>query len=283
MIIVDLSQVMLSNLMMLLGKHTNTELDENMLRHMILNSIRRYRVKFGDRYGEMVIACDDKNTWRRDVFPYYKANRKEDRDNSELDWNMIFTSLGKIKEELKEHFPYRVLQIDRAEADDIIGTLAKAFSTTSEKVLILSGDRDFKQLQKYKNVSQYDPVNDRHIEEEDPARYLKRHIMKGDKGDGVPNFLSSDDCIITKTRQKSVMEKKLLVWLEQEPEEFCTPEMLARYRRNEILVDLEFTPKEIQDKIIQEYHSQSGKDSSKLFNYFVEHRLKHLMSDISQF
>lgn len=283
MIIVDLSQVMLSNLMMLLGKHTNTELDENMLRHMILNSIRRYKVKFADKYGEMIIACDDKNTWRRDIFPYYKANRKEDRDNSELDWNLIFAALGKIKEELKEFFPYRVIQVDRAEADDVIGTLAKAFSTTNEKVLILSGDRDFKQLQRYTNVSQYDPVNDRVITEDDPARYLKRHIMKGDKGDGVPNFLSADDCIITKTRQKSVMEKKLLVWLEQEPEEFCTPEMLSRYRRNEMLVDLEKIPQEIQQKIISEYHAQAGKNSSKLFNYFVEHKLKHLMSDISQF
>ena len=118
MIIMDLSQVMIATLMVQLGNHTNAELDENLLRHMILNSIRANKIKFGSDYGELVIAADARTTWRREMFPYYKANRKKNRDASELNWTMIFESLHKIREELKANFPYRVIQFDGAEADD---------------------------------------------------------------------------------------------------------------------------------------------------------------------
>ncbi len=158
MIIVDLSQVMISNLMVQLGNHTNTELEEDLLRHMILNSIRSYNQKFKNEYGEMIIACDAGNNWRRQIFPYYKANRRKNREKSELNWTQIFDTLSKVREELKEFFPYRVIQIDGAEADDIIGTLVDQFGNTSEKILIMSGDKDFVQLQRYINVKQYDPV-----------------------------------------------------------------------------------------------------------------------------
>jgi 5'-3' exonuclease len=137
---------------MQLGNHTNTEVEEDLLRHMILNSIRSYNMKFKDEYGEMIIACDDRNFWRRDIFPYYKANRKKSREKSELNWTQIFDSLHKIRDELKAFFPYRVIQVDSAEADDIIGSLVMKYGDTNEKILILSGDKDFVQLQRYNNV-----------------------------------------------------------------------------------------------------------------------------------
>lgn len=80
MIILDLNQVMISNLMAQIGNHTNIDIDENLLRHMILNTIRALNMKFKNEYGELVIACDDKNYWRKDIFPYYKAKRAEDRE-----------------------------------------------------------------------------------------------------------------------------------------------------------------------------------------------------------
>ena len=153
----DFSQVMLSNIMVQLGNHTNVSLDENLIRHMILNSIRSYKTKFGPEYGELIIATDSKNYWRRKLFPYYKANRKKSQATSELDWKAIFECLNKIRAELKSHFPYRVIEIDSAEADDIIGTLCMEFGNTNKKILILSGDRDFIQLLKYDNVAIYQP------------------------------------------------------------------------------------------------------------------------------
>lgn len=288
MIIVDLNQVMISNLMMTLGNHTE-EVEENLLRHFILNSLRSYNAKFRTEYGEMIIACDDKNYWRKSVFPYYKANRKKDRETSKLDWNAIFTVLNKIREELKEFFPYRVIQVDSAEADDVIGTLCMKFGNDmpiggmGQPILIISGDKDFRQLQFYNNVKQYDPVRKRWMVEKDPAAYLKEHIIRGDKGDGVPNFLSPDDSIVMNTRQKSIVEKKLVQWVKMEPEEFCDAAMLRGWKRNEQLVDLTKIPDDIQEKILDSYNSQAGKKRDKLFNYFIENRLRNLLTDIDQF
>ena len=283
MIIVDLSQVMISNLMMQLGNHTNTEVEEDLLRHMILNSIRSYNMKFKDEYGEMIIACDDRNFWRRDIFPYYKANRKKSREKSELNWTQIFDSLHKIRDELKAFFPYRVIQVDAAEADDIIGSLVMKYGDTNEKILILSGDKDFVQLQRYNNVKQYDPVQKKFRTTNDPDRFIKEHIMRGDVGDGIPNFLSTDNCLVVGERQKPVASKKLDVWVNQKPEEFCDERMLRGYRRNQQLVDLSFIPQNVQENILSEYEAQAGKDRKNLFNYFIEKKLKNLIESINEF
>lgn len=283
MIIVDLQQVMISNLMRQLGPHTNVKVEEDLLRHMILNSLRSYNVKFKNEYGEMIIACDGYRYWRREKFPYYKANRKKDREQSELDWNTIFESLNRVREELKEFFPYRVIHIDVAEADDVIATLCQKYGNSSEKILIVSGDKDFRQLQSYINVKQYDPVNKKYIEENNPERYLKEHIMKGDRGDGVPNFLSPDNSFVLNIRQKPLRSAKVDIWVDQDPAEFCDDEMLRGYMRNKMLVDLSEIPSDVQLQILGSYNEQSNKDRSKLFNYFINKRLKNLMTDISQF
>jgi len=283
MIIVDLNQVMISNFMMQIGNHTNIKVEEDLLRHMILNSLRASNAKLRSEYGEMIIACDDRVSWRKNVFPYYKANRKVDRKKSELDWNAVFESLNKVRDELKEYFPYRVVHVDHAEADDVIGVLCQTYGNTSEKILIISGDKDFRQLHGYMNVRQYDPVQKKWIEEPNPDQYLKEHIMKGDRGDGIPNFLSNDDCLVVKTRQKSLMEEKLNLWTTLEPEAFCDESMLRGWKRNQQLVDLNFIPTDVREAIIKSFDSQKGKGRDKLFTYFVEHKLKNLLSDIDQF
>jgi hypothetical protein len=275
---------MISNLMKTLGNHAgSTEIEEDLLRHFILNSIRSYNVKFKAEFGEMIIACDDRNYWRRQIFPYYKANRKKDREASTLDWNAIFISLNKIRDELKECFPSRVIQIDSAEADDVIGTLCMHFGNTHEKILIVSGDKDFRQLQAFNNVKQYDPVRKNWMKENNPSAYLKEHIIRGDMGDGVPNFLSSDDSLVLKIRQKAISQKKLDQWVYMNPDEFCDEDMLRNWKRNEQLVDLSKIPDIIQTQIIDSYEAQANKSREKLFNYFIAHKLKNLMSDLSQF
>lgn len=281
MIILDLSQVMIATLMVQLGNHTNTEVDENLLRHMVLNSIRANKIKFSDEYGELVIAADGKRSWRKEVFAYYKANRKRDRDASELNWNQIFEALNKIRDELKEVFPYRVIHVDHAEADDIIATLVKKHNY--QKILILSGDKDFQQLQRYPNVKQYSPVLKKYITCNNPELYLKEHIIRGDVGDGIPNFMSPDNCLVVGSRQKPISSKKLNIWLNDEPTNFCNTEMLRNFKRNQVLVDFDFIPQNIEDTILEEYEAQSGKDRLKLFNYFIEKKLKNLMENINEF
>lgn len=286
MILLDLNQVMISNLMMQLGNNSN-QLDEGLVRHMVLNSIRLYRSKFKE-FGDLVICCDDKNYWRKDVFPYYKAHRKGDREKSDLDWSLIFESLNKIRDELKETFPYRVLQVERAEADDIIGVLCKRFGTTlnnadSEKILVLSGDKDFGQLQKYANVEQFSPITKKWIRISNPDKFLKEHILKGDRGDGVPNFLSNDACIINKERQKPLASKKLAVWVEQEPATYCNDVMLRNWHRNNALVNLDMVPMEYQKKINEAYDNYVIPDRKGLLNYFIKNKLKLLTEHIGEY
>lgn len=283
MIICDLNQVMISNFMAQIGAHTNIAVDENLLRHMILNTIRSNNVKFKDEYGEMVIACDDRKYWRRDIFPYYKANRKKAREKSEIDWNSVFTSLNKIREELKTYFPYRVIQVEGAEADDVIGSLAQEFGNTSEKILILSGDKDFMQLQAYMNVKQYDPVRKKFLTTNDPDRFVREHIMKGDLGDGIPNFLSADNCLVVGIRQRPLGQKKIDVWANLKPAEFCDEGMLRNYLRNQQLVDLTYIPVAIKLNVIEQFNSQSNKSRKHIFNYFMENKLKNLLENIQDF
>ncbi|CAB4162958.1 Exo 5'-3' exonuclease (including N-terminal domain of PolI) [uncultured Caudovirales phage] len=281
MIIVDFSQVMLSNLMVQIGNHTNAKLEENMVRHMILNSLRSYKQKFGNEYGEIIIACDNTNYWRKQLFPYYKANRKKSQAASELDWKAIFECMNKIRAELKEFFPYKVLDIESAEADDIISTLV--FNNTEETILILSGDKDFIQLHSNKNVVQYDPTRKKWVKNSDPERYLDEHILKGDSGDGVPNVLSSDNCFVVGERQKPLTQKKMDALIELGLDGKFDHPIFRNYWRNKSLIDLSLVPEEIKTKVMESFNSQANRGKEKLLNYFIQHKLKNLMENIGDF
>ena len=280
MILIDLSQIMVASTMMSMGKD-QSEVDIDMVRHMILNSLRMYRSKYHEEYGELVLCCDGRHSWRREHFPQYKASRKSSRESDKRDWTQIFGCLDTIKSELKEFFPYKYIQIDESEADDIIGVLARGAGT--EKVMIISGDKDFIQLQIYKNVKQYSPITKKLIVDRNPAKYLKEHIMKGDSSDGVPNILSADNCIVDKIRQKPLSKKKIESWIDQEPADFCNEEQLRNYHRNMKLIDLQFTPLDIVDKINQQFNEIPQGKRSGLLNYFIERKLNNLIQDIGEF
>ena len=284
MILVDLNQVVISNLMQQIGGNKSTmKLEEDLIRHMVLNSLRSYSRKFKQEYGDMVICCDNRTYWRRKVFPLYKANRKKDRDASTLDWGLIFDTMAKLRAELKEFFPYKVIDVEGAEADDVIATLVKMYSP-SQKILILSSDKDFTQLQKYKNVKQYSPIMSKFIKTDDPIQYVREHILRGDKGDGIPNFLSPDDTFVIGARQKVINSKKLKEWLEQTPETFCTNDsMLRGYKRNQMLVDLDFIPEEITTAIVEAFDAAKPSNRQRMLNYFIEKRLKNLIEVIDEF
>lgn len=282
-ILVDLNQVMISNMMVQIGNHHNAQVDENMIRHMVLNSLRFNRKKFNEKYGEFIICCDDTNYWRRSYFPYYKASRKKARQESELDWNAIFTALNNVREELKTFFPYKVIQIPTAEADDIIGTIAHKEGTplnTGESILILSGDKDYIQLHKYANVDQWDPTRKRWIKHSDAEKYLAEHIIKGDVGDGIPNVLSPDNCLVIGQRQKPVTKKRLELF---EDINNLDETLKRNWARNKKLIDLSEVPESIKEQILDVYGEDNDKDRSQLFNYFIKNKLKFLMESIQDF
>jgi len=286
MILIDMNQVCISNLMMQIGSKRQNDVDENLVRHMVLNSLRMYRSRFSEEYGELVLCYDSKKYWRRDYFPNYKSNRKKDREASGLDWNLIFETLNNIRDEIKEHFPYKVLEVEGAEADDCIATVVDYVSKTPsayEQVLILSGDKDFIQLQKHNFVKQFSPVLKKFVNGQDPHLYIREHILKGDRSDGIPNFLSADDTFVNELRQKPLAKKKISTWVELEPEDYCTEEMMRNYQRNKTLIDLECIPVVLKEQILIDYLKPPVGDRSKLLNYFISKRLKNLMNDIGDF
>ena len=147
----------------------------------------------------------------------------------------------------------------------------------------MSGDKDFIQLQKHNFVKQYSPVLKKFVKDINPDIYIREHILKGDRSDGVPNFLSSDDTFVNELRQKPLTKKKLAVWIDLAPEDYCTEDMLRNYQRNRTLIDLEYIPSDLKERILEEYKNPPKGERSKLLNYFINKRLKNLMNDIGDF
>ena len=279
MIIVDINQIMISNLMVQINGRNAVELSEDLVRHMVLNSLRAHNKKFRKEYGQMVIACDSSNVWRRTAFPNYKAGRKENRAKSEHDWEFIFDVLAKIKKEIKDFLPYKVVAVESTEADDIIATLCKR---TNEKVLILSGDKDFIQLHNDR-IKQYNPVLNKFVgKDENPVIYIREHILKGDRSDGIPNVLSDDNVFIEGRRQTPLSKKKIEGWVNEVVPTF-NKEQQKNYERNRQLIDLNYIPKEIEDNINREFDNVEVATRDKILGYFINKKLKTLIEVIDEF
>ena len=280
MILVDLNQVLISNFMVQTRGAPDVKPNKEMIRHMVVNSLRGFNVKFKNKYGNMILCADAGNPWRRDAFPNYKYSRRKGRDDSAFDWENIFNIITEIKNEIRDNFPYAVMYIERCEADDIIATLAKYYHQ-SEPIMIVSGDKDFIQLQRFTNVEQYAPIQKKFLGEDIvPEEFLMEHIIKGDRSDGIPNILSADDVFVTGEKQKPITKKRL--------EEFSSgqnmdAETKANFERNKKLVDLMQIPGLLENEIINSYRNYKFNDRSKLLTYFIENKLKSLMENIGDF
>lgn len=288
MILVDLNQVILSGLMAQMMSQKNENLSDDLLRHMVLNVLRNHVRTFKAEYGEVVLCCDNRNYWRKEVFPFYKAGRKKAREKSDLDWARIFDMLGSLKNELRENFPYKVIDVDGAEADDIIGTLAPRH-VMHENVLILSSDGDFLQLQKYNNqntkfqIKQYNPAQKKFIKSEKPLLELKEKIIRGDKGDGIPNVLSASNCFVTDVKQKSITKGILSKLMSEEFQDWQDENAKIGWSRNNLLINLDCIPGDVKKRIVEAYDNAKPAPRMKLFNYFVQYKLKNLMDVIEDF
>jgi hypothetical protein len=287
MILVDMSQIMMANIMMQMHiaklQHTSKQPDpeEKIVRHMILNSLRMYRSRFLSEFGELVLCYDSKHYWRRDYFPEYKHSRRKGRDTDSRNWDAIFSCLNTIKDEIKTIMPYKSVEVYGAEADDIIGTLCSEYA---EEIMILSGDKDFIQLQKFPNVKQYSPITKKMINGEDPVRYAKEHVFRGDTSDGVPNVLSPDNTFVDGLRQKPMTKKKISSWIDHDFNDVAPNDEVKRnYQRNLKLIDLTYVPEELSSEILETYRSSPSGDRSQLLNYFIQKRLTNLTESIGEF
>jgi len=262
--------------------------DEDMIRHMILNTIRMYKVKFQKEYGQVVIAADAPNNWRREAFPQYKAGRKKGRDESDFNWDEAFRILNAVREELKEYFPYKVIRIDGCEADDVIGTLSEntAEFGNYEPVMIISADKDFAQLQRFDNVRQFSPLTKKFIDIPNPRLHLQTHIIRGDAGDGVPNVLSDDNVFVEGLRQTPVTKKKMEAIVEDlhDGELLYAASWYRNYQRNQTLIDLTNTPKHLKEAILSSFNEQDPwPNKGKVLPYLIDKKCKMLIECVEEF
>jgi 5'-3' exonuclease len=287
MILIDLNQVLLGGLMAQINSQKGAKIDEDLVRHMVLNTIRHNVKQFKD-YGEVILCADNRKYWRKEYFPFYKAGRKKTREKSDLDWHLIFDMLAKFKVELKDNFPYKVIDVEGAEADDIIGTLAPR-AVMHENVLILSSDGDFLQLQQWNtnrtnySIKQYNPSLKKFVKSEKPLDELKEKIIRGDKGDGIPNIYSPSDCFVRELRQKPITKGILDKLMEKHYSEWEDETAKAGFVRNQVLIDLRNIPGDVRDRIINMYEETKAAPRNKLLNYFIEHKLRNLMEVIEEF
>ena len=274
--LVDFSQIVIGSFMMA-SKFSDADIDT--VRPAVLNTLRIYRTKFVSEFGELILCCDDRKTWRKDIFPNYKASRKKTRAATSIDWEKLYECLNQLKEELIEWFPYKLIQVEKAEADDVIAILVELIN---ERSLILSSDKDFVQLHKF-NVRQYSPIQKKFVEG-DAKWSLHEKIIKGDVGDGVPNIMSDDNVFVDEgRRQKPITKKKVDAWYELNPDMYCSSEMLRNYNRNKQLVDLGEVPESIRINITKRFETTKVGDRKRLLTYFINHRLKNLTESLSEF
>ena len=277
MILIDNNQIMIANVFATMRQ--NREIDEDFLRHMVLNTYRMFRTKFKKEYGELVICNDSTNYWRKEIFPQYKASRKKNMDKSDVDWSYIFNTMDVIKREIKDTFPYKNLRVDRTEADDIIGVLCETYHE-QEKILIVSNDKDFQQLQRYKNVQQYSPSKKKLLVCDNPEEFLLEHIIKGDSSDGIPNILSDDDVFVQEDKRQNPCGKKKITSIKENLNEWTEKD---NWKRNQKLIDMRKIPDIFKEEILSQFNSEVNGKRSNLLNYFINKNLRNLMVNIGDF
>ena len=297
MILVDYSQVALAAILTFQRELKGTESEvKNLIRHVTLSTLKSYKKKYGKEYGELVICCDGRKYWRKEFFEFYKGMRKSNRDKSDLDWKLIFDTLSEMREDISQHFPYRVMHIDRAEADDIIAVMTQYLQENlliheglveePQKILILSSDKDFKQLQLYPTVKQWSPMQKKYITatKKEIIEHKIEHIVKGDTGDGVPNILSKDDVFMKGERQKPMSAKRLQEFFDNGFTACRNDEERRNWHRNTTLVDFDHIPPDVKESIIVSYISSKPKgDKMSIMNYLMEHRCRLLLDEIEDF
>jgi hypothetical protein len=280
MIIIDYNAIAISNIIT-----QKLDIQEDMIRHMILNSIRMYRKKFQAEYGEIVVATDGQKNWRYDAFPNYKAKRQSSRKESTIDWKEAFRITNLVFDEIDENFPYKTVKVDEVEADDIIAQLVENTQEFGnwEKVMIVSGDKDFAQLQRYNNVFQFSPVQKKFIKEDNPRKQLLELVLKGDTSDGVPNVLSPDNSFVDGIRQ-TPLRQKVIDQLLEDPK--CMGnEVYRNFLRNKKLIDLAESPESLKLDIINKFIKQGDKtdNKKKVMNYLIVNRCRNLIEVIGDF
>lgn len=289
--LIDFSQLVVSTF--LTTYKPGDEMSLDLVRHMVINSLRYNVLSNKKKYPNIIICIDNANGgyWRRKLAYYYKKHRTEQREESGYDWETIYLYINTVVQEIKENLPYKVISIPGVEADDIIAVMVKEISQSQPGVpiLITSSDGDFTQLHKFKNVTQWSPIQKKWVKTKtgSPRHDLLTKIVKGDGKDTISNVYSPSDFIITKQegqRQKSISSKFMeQVFAADDPKALFTGDALTRYNENEVLLDFDFIPADISESILNEFRTVQVAPRRMIYPFFVKNRMVQLLDKITEF
>ena len=145
--------------------------------------------------GQIIVLADGGSSWRKEIFPEYKANRKEkyaeQTEQEAKEFEMFMAEFTNTLTLIREKYP--VFQFRGVEADDIAAYIVKEFDY--EDCWLISSDKDWDLLIGDK-VSRFSTVTrkettihnwDEHYDFEIPD-YITFKCLTGDKGDNVPGI-----------------------------------------------------------------------------------------------
>lgn len=248
------------------------EVTETDFRKHVLHTLFIVHNKFRHQFGEIIVCCDGRRSWRYEIYPHYKARRKLTRAEDAVKWKEIDRLNRLLRDELIEHSVFRVVCVPGAEGDDVIAVLAAA---NPEPSVIVSEDKDFHQLHKLPYISQYSKRRDSVYRTDSPEDDLKEKILRGDRNDGIPNLHSKDAVFVLNERQTVVSAKALSIYMYN----FFIgdggiPEVYRpNFERNQRLISFEYIPESIRSAVLEDF-SKPGPSSlfarGKRTHYLVQ-------------
>lgn len=188
-ILFDFSQIVISSAIEIFS-HTKSQVDLPLLRHIAINNILSYKKRFQSSLDQIVICFDGRDYWRKKIFPFYKQNRRLAHDESIFDWNSFYVIFDKIKNEIKNSLPFKVVEVYECEADDVIAVISKYQCPHQDKIIIVSSDKDLIQIQDNicSKVQQWSPFHKKFISAKTNDYDLFEHIVRGDSGDRYTKY-----------------------------------------------------------------------------------------------
>jgi len=276
-LIIDYNNI---SLMACFSKDCGMQTDEPNYRiweFMVFERIYDYIRKFKN-ITEVIIAQDNKQYWRRKYWPRYKEKRAEQKEKMDVDWDTFYSYMNKLFIDIKNHFPFKCINIKYCEADDTIGHLGL---TLNRDIVILSSDSDYKQLLT-KRVKCFSPYTQKYLECKDPEKFLLESCLMGQAKDAIFNVITPEDYPI-ELRKPGFGPKKLETWIStgldimlNKKIKYNKPtykgEVLPkdRFHRNQVLMDFRKIPKVLTKEIDVTYNTYELPEIGKSYDFFVQ-------------
>jgi 5'-3' exonuclease len=221
------------------------------------------------------LVFDTKNSWRYGIYSEYKSARKKQQSKNSLDKDGFMIALNSLISEIREYFPsIRVITGDECEGDDIIAVLTKyTFNKRHQEVVIVSGDTDLNQLTAQSNVKQYDPKSNSFFNVLNPKKELEIKVLSGDSSDSIPPIKR---LVGPKKAMKILNHEDGLESFIAEQESQIEKDLInSNYERNKKLIDLDFIPLYIRERILSEYEKCLWReiDGKSVVKYLMVNKL----------